>query len=145
MDIFEYLHSCQHSEKEIVVLKLDFEKAFDRIEHTVILDILTHKGFGLKWISWVEAILCSGSSAVLLNGVTGKSLRCRRGVRQGGIGILNIQTQNEALILKHLHKFFNSFDLPWVHSFIGYGTSITKMVNYQALQSGKCLSGGVML
>jgi hypothetical protein len=33
---------------------------------------------------------------------------------EGGLGILDIQTQNEALILKHLHKFFNKQCLPWV-------------------------------
>ena len=66
-----------------MVLKLDFEKAFDKIEHNVILDVLTHKGFGLKWISWVESILKSGTSAVMLNGILGKTFHCRRGVRQG--------------------------------------------------------------
>ena len=33
---------------------------------------------------------------------------------EGGLGVLNLQTHNEALILKHLHKFFNKSDLPWV-------------------------------
>jgi hypothetical protein len=28
-----------------------FQKAFDRLEHKVILDVLAHKGFGVKWIS----------------------------------------------------------------------------------------------
>ena len=28
--------------------------------------------------------------------------------------MLNIKTQNEALLLKHLHKFFNKEDVPWV-------------------------------
>lgn len=35
--------------------------------------------------------------------------------KQGGIGVLNIRTQNEALILKFWHKFFNKLDIPWVH------------------------------
>jgi hypothetical protein len=30
----------------MVIIKLDFEKAFDKIEHHAILEILKHKGFG---------------------------------------------------------------------------------------------------
>jgi hypothetical protein len=37
-----------------------------------------------------------------------------RAREEGGLGVLNIKTQNEALLIKHLHKFFNKEDLPWV-------------------------------
>jgi hypothetical protein len=33
----------------------------------------------------------------------------------GGLGILNLKLQNEALLLKYLHKFYNKADIPWVH------------------------------
>jgi hypothetical protein len=32
----------------------------------------------------------------------------------GGIGVLDLKTQNEALLLKNFHKFFNKADIPWV-------------------------------
>jgi hypothetical protein len=35
--------------------------------------------------------------------------------KEGGLGIINLRTQNDALLLKNLHKFFNRLDYPWVN------------------------------
>jgi hypothetical protein len=67
----------------IVTLKLDFEKAFNIVEHNTIITMLQRLGFLDKWVSWTEEILNSAHSAILLNGVLGKSFQCKRGVRQG--------------------------------------------------------------
>jgi hypothetical protein len=33
---------------------------------------------------------------------------------KGGLGVINLRVQNEALLMKNLHKFFNKEDLAWV-------------------------------
>ena len=66
-----------------MLFKIDFEKAFDTIEHDAILKILECKGFPPMVIRWVKEILSSGSSSVLLNGIPGKTFHCKRGDRQG--------------------------------------------------------------
>ena len=33
----------------------------------------------------------------------------------GGLGIIDLQIQNQGLLLKQLHKFYNSLDVPWVN------------------------------
>jgi hypothetical protein len=80
---FEYIHQCQQSKQEILIIKLDFTKAFDTIEHSTITLIMKQLYFSDSWVQWTASILGSASTSVLLNGVPGKSLNCRRGVRQG--------------------------------------------------------------
>jgi hypothetical protein len=67
----------------MIILKLDFKKAFGKVEHEFILQVMRHKGFSNKWTNWIKSILSSGTSSVLLNGTPRKVFHCKRGVRQG--------------------------------------------------------------
>jgi hypothetical protein len=78
---FEYIHQCQHSKRKIVIIKLDFTKAFDTIEHSIIIQMMQSYGFQEKWIEWTMKILGSATTSILLNGVPGKNVNCERGVR----------------------------------------------------------------
>lgn len=65
------------------MLKLDFAKAFDTIEHEAMLEIMKCMGFNDKWLGWIKCIFTSGKSSVLLNGIPGRQFHCKCGVRQG--------------------------------------------------------------
>ena len=80
---FEYLHLYQKSRKEFVILKLNFEKDLDIIEHWAMLNIMEKKSSGAKWIAWMKLSFSTGTSLVLLNGSLAKVFHCGRGVRQG--------------------------------------------------------------
>jgi hypothetical protein len=34
---------------------------------------------------------------------------------KGSLGIINLRLQNEVLLMKNLHKFFNMHDLSWLN------------------------------
>lgn len=41
------------------------------------------RGFPNNWISWIKSLLQTSKSAVLLNGIPGKWINCKKGLRQG--------------------------------------------------------------
>jgi hypothetical protein len=41
--------------------------------------------------------------------------KCTKSKRKRGLGIINLRTQNQALLIKHLDKFYNRRDIPWVN------------------------------
>lgn len=47
---FEFIHQCKASGNEILIMKLDFAKAFDTIEHAPMLEIMKHMGFNDRWL-----------------------------------------------------------------------------------------------
>jgi hypothetical protein len=41
--------------------------------------------------------------------------KCTKPKRKGGLGIINMRIQNQTLLIKHLDKFYNRRDIPWVN------------------------------
>jgi hypothetical protein len=72
-----------HEKKEGLVLKLDYEKAFDKVDIDFLLDVLLKRGFCPKVLAWIKAITTKGSVGVKLNNAVGKKFVTGKGVRQG--------------------------------------------------------------
>lgn len=79
----DILRCCHLRKAPTLVFKIDFKKAFDSVNWESLLTILRARGFDDRWCSWMERILSTGHTAVLLNGVPGDWIRCRNGLRQG--------------------------------------------------------------
>lgn len=79
----EVIHHCKHTNQKGVVIKIDFEKAYDKINWNYLLRIMNDRGFGDQWISWMADWLVSSQSCVNINGELTPYFFCKRGVRQG--------------------------------------------------------------
>ncbi|GKB42249.1 RNA-directed DNA polymerase, eukaryota, reverse transcriptase zinc-binding domain protein, partial [Tanacetum coccineum] len=79
----EVLAWYRHCKKDLMVFKVNFEKAFDSL-HWDFLDLMLDKlGFGLKWCTWIKGCLHNSRSSVLLNGSPTKEFEMLRGLTQG--------------------------------------------------------------
>ncbi|KAG1928987.1 hypothetical protein F2P79_023209 [Pimephales promelas] len=67
----------------LVVLNLDFEKAFDRVSHQYLLQVLQKMGFSERFLAWVGLLYEDLGSKILVNGHLTKAVNIRSGVRQG--------------------------------------------------------------
>jgi hypothetical protein len=53
---FEYLHLCHLSKKPIIIMKIDFEQAFDKVEFNAIIAMCKALGIGPRFLSWIRNI-----------------------------------------------------------------------------------------
>lgn len=79
----EIVQCCHKRKAKAIALKLEFRKAFDSVDWGCLDSILAAKGFPPLWHRWIHLLNTSGQTAVVLNGVPGKWIQCKRGLRQG--------------------------------------------------------------
>ncbi len=68
---------------EGLVLSLDAEKAFDRIEWSYLFFVLDKFGLGENFVQWIRVLYTDPCSAVLTNGFRSDYFPMHRGTRQG--------------------------------------------------------------
>jgi hypothetical protein len=83
--LHEILHETTKNRKTGVVLKLDFEKAYDKVDCGFLLKCLEVMGFNSVWCAWIKGVLGNGTMAVILNNSIGPYFLSFKGVRQGDL------------------------------------------------------------
>lgn len=81
--LHEVLHELKSKNQSGIILKLDFEKAYDKVQWDFLFDVLQRKGFGEKWIGWIKQATMNGRVAININGVGEEFFKTHKGLRQG--------------------------------------------------------------
>ncbi|CAL5404238.1 unnamed protein product [Camellia sinensis] len=79
----EIVDGWRRSNRKGLVLKLDFEKAYDSINWEFLFDMLLKFGFGTRWVSWMKACVSTAKIFVLVNGSPTSEFCPQRGLHQG--------------------------------------------------------------
>lgn len=81
--LHEIVHELHVRKQKGLLLKLDFEKAYDRVNWDFMQEILLRKGFSAMMVHRLMQLVRGGQTAINVNGEIGHFFRNARGVRQG--------------------------------------------------------------
>jgi hypothetical protein len=79
--LHETVHKLHREKHNGVILKLDFEKAYDKVLWPFLFQALRLKGFLPKWISWIKTFISGGSVAVNVNDDVRHYFQTQKGLR----------------------------------------------------------------
>jgi len=79
----EIVHSIHSSHIPGVVLKLDYEKAYDRVSWDFLFEVFKTRNFSPVWTNWMELLVKGGSVGVNMNGEESSFFSPGKELRQG--------------------------------------------------------------
>jgi hypothetical protein len=81
--LHETIHELHKKKLNGLILKIDFEKVYDNVKWTFLLQSLQMKGFSSNWISWVQSFISGESVAINVNDEVEPFFQTKKGLRQG--------------------------------------------------------------
>ena len=76
-------HINKLKDKNHMIISIDAEKAFDKIQHPFMIKTLQKAGIGGTYLNIVKAIYDKPTASITLNGEKLKAFRLKLGTRQG--------------------------------------------------------------
>nr|GEX25085.1 RNA-directed DNA polymerase, eukaryota [Tanacetum cinerariifolium] len=64
----ELLSWCKRKNKQALIFKVDFAKAYDSVRWDYLLDVLPAFGFGPNWCKWIRGTFSSAMASISVNG-----------------------------------------------------------------------------
>jgi hypothetical protein len=77
------LRESKFRKQQGVVLKIDFEKAYNKVNWNFMFDFCSQKGFSDDWLIWIKKVVTKGTLSVKINDNIGPYFASCKGVRQG--------------------------------------------------------------
>jgi len=77
----EVVDDARKCKKELLLFKVDFEKAYDSIDWRYLDEVVYKMGFPVLWRKWINE--CIGTATALVNGSPTDEFSMKRGLRQG--------------------------------------------------------------
>ena len=81
--LHEVIHELKTSKRKGLILKIDFEKAYDKVRWDFLEEVMFGKGLPASWSDWVMQTVRGGRVCVNVNGHRGTYFRTYQGLRQG--------------------------------------------------------------
>jgi hypothetical protein len=81
--LHETVHELHRKKLNGVILKIDFEKAYDKVKWDFLLQVLRMKGFAEEWRTLILNSISGGSVAIKVNDDIGGYFQTKKGLRQG--------------------------------------------------------------
>lgn len=79
------LQKCRDQRKDVFACFIDYEKAFDRVQHKKLFEVLQRAGIDYRDIRILKNLYWNQTANVKISGKTTNNIKINRGVRQGCI------------------------------------------------------------
>ncbi|GAU26985.1 hypothetical protein TSUD_290350 [Trifolium subterraneum] len=79
----EAVDEARRTKKELMLFKVDFEKAYDSVDWGYLDVVMVRISFMVLWRKWMKECICTTSASVLVNGSPTEEFPLERGLRQG--------------------------------------------------------------